>query len=98
MPSQWRPAFNRIQEQAGIIGSVGVKSGVRYAPLWSFHCYLLLIPHPWSLIALVWIGALFRFIATGSSWNRNIQQDTSVLGRRMRVRYRVALGSECLPP
>lgn len=22
MPSQWRPAFNRIQEQAGIIGSV----------------------------------------------------------------------------
>ena len=75
MPSQGRPMFNQAQEQAvGTLGSMGLVWRTEWGSLLKamFITLLLIaepVPHQWGLIALIWIGTLFRFIEAWRSWN-----------------------------
>lgn len=71
MLSQWRPTFNKAQATLGMMRLVWRKE--RSSLFAAMAATLLLIaepiPHQWSLIALVWLGTLFRFIEAWPSWN-----------------------------
>ena len=74
MPSQGRPAFNQVQEQAGLLGLRGRGwRKIRGELLFAIFSTLSLLSNPepslWIPITLVWIGTLFSVIEAWPSRN-----------------------------